>query len=77
MMFKDQLEEIGYIWPTEEDVKASPEKILVKGMGADGLKAFHQEIINHKIDDRYHDAEKRRCKEEHKHRCTRGTNKIK
>lgn len=66
MMFKDQLEEIGYIWPTEEDVKASPEKILVKGMGADGLKAFHQEIINHKIDDRYYDAEKRRCKEEHK-----------
>ena len=40
MMLKDQLEEIGYIWPTEEDVKASPEKILVKGMGADGLKAF-------------------------------------
>ena len=66
MMFKEQLEGIGYTWPTEEDIKASPEKIMVEGMGTDGLKTFHQEIINHRIDDRYREAEKRRCKEEHK-----------
>lgn len=66
MMFKEQFEEIGYTWPTEEDIKASPEKIMVEGMGTDGLKTFHQEIINHRIDDRYREAEKRGCKEEHK-----------
>ena len=62
--FRAELEAIGIIWPSEEQIVNEPDKILVPGIGANGLGNFHKSVLNHQLDKRYEKMVQFRCKEE-------------
>lgn len=62
--FRAELEAIGIIWPSEEQIVNEPDKILVPGIGANGLGNFHKSVLKHQLDKRYEKMVQFRCKEE-------------
>lgn len=62
--FRAELEAIGIIWPSEEQIVNEPDKILVPGIGANGLGNFHKSVLKHQLDERYEKMVQFRCKEE-------------
>lgn len=64
LSFRAELEAIGIIWPSEEQIVNEPDKILVPGIGANGLGNFHKSVLKHQLDERYDKMVQFRCKEE-------------
>lgn len=72
LSFRAELEAIGIIWPSEEQIVNEPDKILVPGIGANGLGNFHKSVLKHQLDERYDKMVQFRCKEED---CEKSTSK--
>lgn len=69
--FKPQIEEAGIIWPNEEQITKTPDAVLIRGIGANGLDNFHRSVLKHQLDERYkrmveHGCSKESCEKVHK-----------